>query len=237
MIAGIILITTSIPSDVQQYPETPEEIQASKNRHEISDLGWSLWLGGAGLRASLAGNTAAAEGIEAVSQTYDCMQGFCLPQNMLIPGPQSAEANVAEGIVDGLDNQVDNLADDFAFSSHLSPNQIGNAGEALVGDQLPGVTISQSPVQLAGYDRTRRYDGYFFDAGDDYFIEVKTSTRGKVYNTKFIREQLAFDAEFSSRGNPTPTWIFVNSNPSKSLMKSLNSYGIPWDVLHGKLNP
>jgi RHS repeat-associated protein len=95
------------------------------------------------------------------------------------------------------------------------PNQIGNNGVADVGKQL-GVTMVQERV--AGGKRV--YDGY--DPATGLYLEVKTTTRGRVSPTRSIRAQIAFDA-----GKPV-IWTFVDGAPSSTLQGMLEAFGIPY---------
>jgi hypothetical protein len=78
-------------------------------------------------------------------------------------------------------------------------NEIGAWGEQQVGEQLP-VQIQQ--VRIPGGERV--YDGYFMDNPQAY-VEIKTSTRGVVYATQSIRNQITVKflatRQFFARGH------------------------------------
>jgi len=105
-------------------------------------------------------------------------------------------------------------------------NEIAAWGEQQVGEQLP-VQIQQ--VRIPGGERV--YDGYFMDNPQAY-VEIKTSTRGVVYATQSIRNQIAFDSNMGTDSGVPPTWIFVNARPSTPLMQLMRENRIPWHQLY-----
>jgi hypothetical protein len=112
-----------------------------------------------------------------------------------------------------------------AGTNQLTSNQIGEQGAQQVGRNLP-VQIGQFSVRNLITQQLRKYNGQFANGG---FVEIKTSLSGATtYATNFIRNQVSFDATMGVK----PTWIFVNSNPSKPLIELLSNAGIPWHVLH-----
>ena len=119
------------------------------------------------------------------------------------------------------------------FSSTMSSNEIGKWGETQTGKHLPINIEKQKIINATG--QTRIYDGYFIENADNY-VEVKTSLTGVVYSSERIRNQIAFDNDFSSQiGISSPTWIFVNSHPSSPLANQLKINGIPWQTLDTQL--
>jgi len=115
----------------------------------------------------------------------------------------------------------------------MSSNEIGKWGETQTGKHLPINIEKQKIINATG--QTRIYDGYFIENADNY-VEVKTSLTGVVYSSERIRNQIAFDNDFSSQiGISSPTWIFVNSHPSSPLANQLKINGIPWQTLDTQL--
>jgi hypothetical protein len=107
-----------------------------------------------------------------------------------------------------------------------TPNEIGAWGEQQVGANLP-VQIQQVRVPGAG----RIYDGYFTNNPQAY-LEVKTSTRGVVYATQAIRDQIATDSSVGANLGTSPTWIYVNARPSGPLVNLMQQNRIPWHQLN-----
>jgi hypothetical protein len=110
-----------------------------------------------------------------------------------------------------------------------TPNEIGVWGEQQVGANLP-VNIQQQRVIDPVTGQPRIYDGNF-TTNPGAYVEVKTSTRGAVYATQGIRNQIAFDSNFGANSGTPTTWIFVNARPSGPLVNLMQQNRIPWHQL------
>ena len=109
-------------------------------------------------------------------------------------------------------------------------NEIGAWGEQQVGNNLP-VNIQQQPVVDPVTGQIRVYDGNFANNPRAY-VEVKTTTRGVVYATQGIKNQIAFDSNVGADTGISPTWIFVNGRPSGPLVNLMQKNQIPWHQLN-----
>jgi RHS repeat-associated protein len=115
----------------------------------------------------------------------------------------------------------------YGLFQHLHPpkltsQEIGRAAEQLAAEKLP-IDLGKKFVHLPG--RNRIYDGTL-RVGSKNYVEIKTSTKGVVYATKFIRSQTLFDYNYLKQSGNSPLWIFVKSRPSGPLADLLIGYGI-----------
>jgi RHS repeat-associated protein len=95
------------------------------------------------------------------------------------------------------------------------PGKIGHNATKQFGDASKWEVFQ---IRMPGGRRI--YDGRI--PGTSYYLEIKTSLRGTVYPNSHIIRQLAVDMDNEV------LWIFVNSQPSSSLVKLLEAAGIPW---------
>jgi len=111
-----------------------------------------------------------------------------------------------------------------------TPNEIGAWGEQQVDENLP-VNIQQQRIVDPITGRSRIYDGNFAN-NPEAFVEVKTSTKGTVFVNQEIRGQIARDYNIGTNFGTSPTWIFVNSQPSRPLINLLRENHILWHQLN-----
>ena len=138
------------------------------------------------------------------------------PEDMLLDG-------VLGGLGSALGYGVRRLFQHI-LTPKLTPHDIGDAAEQIAADNLP---IDLDKIYVKGIDRNRYYDGVLrIDSKN--FVEIKTSTKGTVFRTKFIRDQALFDYNYKIRSGKPPLWIFVNSKPSGPLVNLLIEYGLPY---------
>ena len=97
-----------------------------------------------------------------------------------------------------------------------------------MGENLP-VQIQQVRVPVTG--QTRVYDGNF-TTNPQAYVEVKTSTRGVVYATQAIRNQIGIDSNVGANTGISPTSLFVNARPSGPLVNLMQQNQIPCHQLH-----
>jgi RHS repeat-associated protein len=108
----------------------------------------------------------------------------------------------------------------------LTPKMIGDAAERIAAKNLP---IQLKRSRVPSLERNRYYDG-ILKSEKTFFVEIKTSTRGVVYGTKFNRAQALFDSNIINISGQKPIWIFVNSRPSSPFLSILNKYKIPYII-------
>ncbi len=127
----------------------------------------------------------------------------------------SAACRLLTGAAGGAGNQL-----------QRTPNEIGSWGVQQAGQKLP-IDIGQFRVVDPTTGQVRIYDGNLISDPNTY-VEVKTSLRGVVYATEFIKNQISFDANMPQK----PLWVFVNARPSSPLMGLLQEASIFWHSLH-----
>jgi hypothetical protein len=106
----------------------------------------------------------------------------------------------------------------------LTPKMIGDAAEKLAAENYP---IDLDNIYVKDSERNRYYDGVLRIDSKNY-VEIKTSTRGTIFKTKFNLAQASFDYNYKIRSGKPPLWIFVNSKPSGPFADLLNGYGLPF---------
>jgi hypothetical protein len=99
----------------------------------------------------------------------------------------------------------------------IKPNLIGAEGARRVGAEL-GFEIRQIDLPGSG----RRYDGY--DPVTGSYLEIKSTRRGTIYPNDSIRSQIEIDKSQNVK------WVFVNGEPSLSLIILLQNNNIPFMV-------